>query len=321
RSRSRSRRPAIHDARVTAPAAAVALLAGAIMAVGDEPARPAGPLPQALEISSGAVRIAYPSTWQPLSDAESPAGLSLQAPLGLAPRPGVEAQPHSRLFAGMVPESGPSLLPLDLERRIERTGNRETVRLGTHEAYRYRDVTLSGQDVASTLYTVPTSGGVAMIACSAPRFVDTLEGQCEAMATTLRLSGVESLPLGPNAAYGRLVSGVLVRLDDARRHGRQWLRLAKRAPGQARRAADLETAFRGAAARLASSGSRAGTGEIHRALVESLRGIRNGYGELATAAAAGDRRRYDAARRIVSAREARLSRVLERMRRLGYRLR
>ena len=311
-------RESLQDTRATAPAAAVAMLAGVMLAVGERPARPAEPAPHALHLSAGVLRIAYPSTWQPERNPAGAAALSLGEPAALVPLPGVEAQPDSRLLAGLVTETGPALLHPELERRLGDDLKRETVRLGTHEAYRYRDVALGGQGIHSTVYAVPTSAGVVTLACFSPRFVDTLDGQCEAMATTLSLTGARSLPLGPNAEYGRLVSRIVAEADTARRQGRIRLRLAKRAPGQGRRAADLASVFRRAAERLASSGPEPGAAVIHRELVASLREVRNAYESLARAAASGNRGGYDAARRVVSAREAGLARNLERMRRLGY---
>ena len=313
-------RPRLQGTGATAPAAAVALLAGTMLAVGDAPA-PRAEAPHALQVAAGALRITYPSTWQPEPQPARVADLALGAPLALVPRPGFEAQPDSRLLAGIVGETGPSLLAPDLERRLGDKVKPETVLLGTHEAYRYRNVALSGQKVSSTIYTIPTTAGVATIACFSPEFVDTLKGQCEAMATTLRLSGPRALPLGPNAAYARRVSDIVARADVARRRGRAQLRLAKRAPGQGRRASDLAAVFRRSAARLASGGPEAGTAPVHRDLIGALRAVGDGYKALATAAADHDRRRFDAARRVVSAREAGLTRTLERMRRLGYRLR
>jgi hypothetical protein len=308
--------------RALAPATAAAMLAGLILALSsDEPARPAAQTTLSIhQLGAGHLRISYPSTWQPERRARGAARLSLTAPAALVPRPGVEAQPDSRLVAGMATVTGPSLLSPELERRLD-GAKREAVRLGEHEAFRYRDVPLGGQNVDATLYAVPTSAGVATIACFSPRFIDTLAGQCEAMATTLTLSRADSLPLGPNVAYGRRVDRIVAQADAARRQGRARLRFAKRAPGQGRRAADLAMTFRRSAARLAASGPEAGTALIHRDLVGALRGVRNGYEALSTAAARRDRRGYDAARRLVAQREAALSQALKRMAKLGYRLR
>ena len=297
------------------------MLAGVALAVSDEPAQPAAPAPDALRTSAGVLNIAYPSTWQRQRDSAGAAAFALETPLVLTPRPGIEAKPDSRLLAGLVTETGPSLLAPGLERRLDGRLDRDTVRLRDHEAYRYRDVAVAGDEIQATIYAVPTSAGVATVACLSPRFVDTLEGQCEAMATTLTLSGAQALPLGPNAEYGTLVSRIVARADVARRQNRSQLRRARRPAGQRAQAADLAAVFRRSASRLASSGPRAGTAEVHRQLVDALRGVRNGYEALATAAASRDRRAYAAARRAVSAREAGLMRALERMRRLGYRLR
>ncbi|CAA9473692.1 MAG: hypothetical protein AVDCRST_MAG65-949, partial [uncultured Solirubrobacteraceae bacterium] len=318
----RTSRPALYGMRALAPAAAAAMLAGLVLAVSaDEPAQPAAQtIPSSRQLAAGDMRISYPSTWQPARSGAVAARLSLTAPVALAPRPGVEAQPDSRLVAGMAALTGPSLLSPALERRLEGVMP-EAVRLGEHEALRYRDVPLGGRDVDATLYAVPTTAGVATIACFSPRFIDTLAGQCESMATTMTLARADSLPLGPNVAYGRLVDGIVTRADSARWRGRAQLSYAKRSQGQGRRAAALAMTFRRSAARLAASGPQAGTAVIHEDLVGALRGVRNAYEALATAANRRDRPGYNAARRLVSEREAALSQALKRMSELGYRLR
>lgn len=324
----RRSRPGLQGMRALAPvtaAAALATVMGLILAVSSyEPRQPADQPIRSLQVSAGNLRISYPSTWQIERARSGVAGareLSLTAPIALVPRAGVEPQPGSRLVAGMATVTGSSLLSPQVQRRLDGGVKPETVRLGAHEALRYNDVPLPGEGGHSTLYAVPTSAGVATIVCVSPSLIDTLAGQCEAIATTLAMSGADSLPLGPNVAYGRLVNRIVAQTDVARRRGRAQLRLAERAPGQAQRAADLATTFRRSAARLAAAGPQAGTADVHLALVAALHEVRTAYEALASAAARSDRRGYDAARRLVSAREAGLSRVLERMGDLGYQLR
>lgn len=308
-------------ARIAASAALLALLAGIVVADAPDPIAPAAPAPRALSASSDALRISYPSTWARGSGAPRIPGLGLRDRIVLEQRPGTDGEHVARLVAGVVPATGSSLLPPRLEREWRTVLRREAVEIGGHEAYRYRDVPYDDKRISLTLYAVPTTAGTATIACLTPDLIDSLRGECDAMATTLELRGARTLPLGPNARFGRRVAGVLREVDSTRRAGRWALRVAKRHTGQGRRAADVADVFAEAGRRLSSRGPEAGTATVHADLVDRLRGVGAAYRTLSSSATRADRRAYNSARRAVSAREKGLSRALARMRKLGYRAR
>ena len=53
-----------------------------------------------------------------------------------------------------------------------------------------------------TVYAVPTSAGVATVACAAPAGQGaSLAGQCDAIAASLRLKRATAYPIGPSSAY------------------------------------------------------------------------------------------------------------------------
>ena len=308
--------------RVTAPATALAIAAG-IMLGGAGSAEPTASAPQTLTASSETLRISFPSAWRADASTRRLRGLVLSDSISLVRRAGADGEPTPRLVAGMVAETDPGLLPPRLERRLSGIVRAEPVRLGPHQAYRYRNVPLVAGDESLTLYAVPTSEGTAMVACSTPQvlaFIDAMAGECEAMATLLEVRGARSLPVGPNREYGNSVSEVLAAADSERRRYRTALRAAKRHNGQGRRARDLARTFRYAARRLARRGSEAGTATVHAELLGGLRAVAEGYDALAAGAFRADRADYDSARRQILRAEARLSRTLNGMRWLGYRV-
>lgn len=293
--------------------------AGTVFALTRQPEAPAAEPPQTLSAASDVLRISYPETWRRAStDARIP-GLPLDHLVAVEQQSGADGRPSSRMLAGMVAQTGATLLPPALERRVSGLIEGEPIRLGEYRAHRYRNLPILGWRANVTLYVVPTDAGTATIACVAPRFVDLQRNRCEAMAATLELRDVRALPLGANAAYGRRLATVLEDLDVARVRDRAQLSYARRHTGQGRRAADLSRDFGDAARRLAERGAEAGTAVIHAQLLSDLKTIRDGYLALARAATRADRSAYDSARRMVTTREASFTETLTRLSELGYR--
>ena len=65
------------------------------------------------------------------------------------------------------------------------------MQLGSLQSYRYRELQPNGFDRSLTLYTVPTSAGVATVACyRGSGTASSFARQCEGVATTLELNGL-----------------------------------------------------------------------------------------------------------------------------------
>ena len=93
-------------------------------------------------------------------------GLELSDPIVLAPASG-----PGQLAAGNVEAAtGPALLPASFTRLLPSPpGEGDPVRLGEVQAYLYEGLRPRGLDGSLTLYTAPTAGGVATIACTGIR--------------------------------------------------------------------------------------------------------------------------------------------------------
>ena len=89
-----------------------------------------------------------------------------------------------------------------------------------------------------TLYTVPTSAGVATVACVDP------SADCESIANTLKLNGGTAFPVGPSKEYASTLSKALGGLDKKVQSGRKALQSAKTPKAQAAAAKQLSSAYK-----------------------------------------------------------------------------
>ena len=126
---------------------------------------------------------------------------------------------------------------------------RQAVRLADNklEAYRYANLRPKGIEKPVTLYTVPTSAGVATVACVDP------SADCESIANTLKLNGGTAFPVGPSKEYASTLSKALGGLDKKVQSGRKALQSAKTPKAQAAAAKQLSSAYKDAAATLSKA--------------------------------------------------------------------
>ena len=96
---------------------------------------------------------------------------------------------------------------------------RQAVRLADNklEAYRYPNLRPNGLDQPVTLFTVPTSEGVATVACVDP------SADCESIANTLKLNAGTAFPVGPSKEYAAGLGKTLGTLDKKVAAGRKAL--------------------------------------------------------------------------------------------------
>ena len=89
------------------------------------------------------------------------------------------------------------------------------------QAYRYPNLRPRGLSKPVTLYTAPTSAGVATVACVAPT------ADCETIANSLKLKSGTAFPVGPSKAYAASLGKILGRLNRTVKSQRPALQSAK----------------------------------------------------------------------------------------------
>lgn len=268
----------------------------------------------------GPVALSFPANeWRASQQAPDIPGLELTDPVVLT---SVEGEGAGTLVAGTGSAArGPRLLPPAFVALLERTPRREAVRLGSVTALRYSNLEHLRTQGRLTVYAVPTTAGVVTVACLAAgaNARETL-AQCEAVATTLTLRGVESLPLGANTRYATAVNTALTALDQQRTDARRRLREARTPAAQARVAEGLARAFSAAATALEQAPAGPVEEGVHRALVNSLRRSNGAYELLARAAREHRPLAYDRAAAAVGRAEEAIDASLDALARLGYRV-
>ena len=278
--------------------------------------RDEAPPPPPRAESGGRLGVTVPGLWRRLAEAPAVPGLRLADAIALGP-PGSTG---AALVAGTAEPSGSLLLPATLLRRLaDRPQNDDTVALGTFQAYRYANLTPRGFDGRLNIYAVPTTAGVASVACVAPASVDGFLDECERVASTLELSEGEPVPLGPDRRYAARLDRAIARLNRIRGAGRSRLQGARTPAGQARTATALAAAYRRAATSLARGRSlNPAEQRANGRIVSALRTTQAAYTRMAAAARAADRGRYNAARAAVVRGEAAVQRGVEALEPLGY---
>ena len=292
---------------------AIAGAAGTSAVLG-RPGEEAPPPPRAE--ASGRLGVTVPGQWRRLAEAPAVPGLRLADAIAVGP-PGSTG---AALVAGTAEPSGPVLLPATFLRRLEDPPeNDDTVALGAFQAYRYANLTPEGFDGRMNVYAVPTTAGVASVACVAPASVDGFLAECERVASTLELSEGDPVPLGPDRRYAARLDRVIARLNRIRGAGRSRLQGARTPAGQARTAGGLAAAYREAATSLGRGSSlNPAEQQANGQIVAALRTTQEAYTRMAAAARAGDRGRYNAARAAVGRGETAVQRGVESLEPLGY---
>jgi hypothetical protein len=264
--------------------------------------------------SAGNLGLSFPSSWERQSAQPRIPGMKMSDPIVLA------SGQEGRLEAGLVAAEGPTLLPAGFRKRLP--GDLEPgepVGLGELQAYRYDGLEPNGANRPLTLYTVPTTAGVATIACSASAEAGAaVLDECEAVATTLELSGAEAFALGPDEAYAKSLGEVLEKLSSAREGGEAALGRADTQGAQGAAADRLAGAYAAASRELDDVEVSPADAEANSGILAALGAIAAAYRRLGSAARDGDSGAYAAARDDVDRGGARLERALKDLEALGY---
>jgi hypothetical protein len=266
----------------------------------------------------GTLQLRYPTKWQLGPTLPAIPGMTFSEPLKLGPAPAVGG-----LSAGEVTDgSGPTLLSPSFRARVQGGVPRgEPVQLGSVAGYRYSGLRVRGLSGSLTVYAVPTTAGVATIACwnagPAGQAVDT---QCQQVAGTLRLIGVTPYSLGPNASYAHSVSDAFGRLGTTVGSGLTALRTAGTPGAQAKAAQQVAAGYSAAASDLGKVTVPPAERDAHAAIVGALRRLADAYGSAAAAAAASNSGAYTRARGQITAASDALGKALRGLAALGYKV-
>ena len=264
---------------------------------------------EATTAENDAMRLEVPAGWTRSTTLPAVPGLTLDGATGYT------APDGGTVLFGTVDSDNSALLPTGL---IEAAGGvpaqRTPVALGPDElqAFRYSDVEVEGLDQPLTVYALPTSQGVATVAC--------LPGSatCEGVANTLELTAGDPLPVGPSGQYAQAVEGALGDLSARAGKAGAALRRAQTPSAQSAAARDLQAAYRRASQALGEQQVNPADASTNARLVAALGATAKAYGQAASAAAAGSEPRYQQAGKAVNAARRDIDGALEGLRAAGY---
>ena len=203
-------------------AAVIAAVLGFVIGGGSGGSEDEGGGAPTVAASNADVEAKFPSDWKKISDVAGDPGHAVR----LADRAGARRRrgrrEHRRrpgqerqqldAAAGRLPHRARARLGR-AARRARRFGSRTTSSRPTATRTSARD----GLDQPVTLYTVPTSAGVATVACVDP------SADCESIANTLKLNAGTAFPVGPSKAYAAGLGKTLGTLDKKVSAGRKAL--------------------------------------------------------------------------------------------------
>ena len=187
------------------------------------------------------------------------------------------------------------------------------------EAWRYTRLRPVGVARELTVYTVPTSAGVATVACAVPAGQGaSLAAQCDAIAGTLQLKKATAYPVGASDTYATALNGTIGELQQTSRSQEASLQGAQTLAGQAAAANALASAYDAAAAQLAALRLSPADRQANAALVTALRGAAAAYRKAARAATSGDAEAYRTASAAVPAATTQVNSALAGVAAAGY---
>ena len=237
--------------------------------------------------SSGGLSLKVPTGWSATKDL--PAVPGLQSPTALAGTGGGtiefgkadDSAANSTLLSGELIKAGGVSergTPVDLG--------------GGVQAYRYPNLKIGGGRTA-TVFAVPTTNGVATLACvPAKGGEDAFAPVCDAVATTFRVTDGKPFPVGPSKDYADRLSSSLGKLDRQRTAAQSALAKAKTRKQQAGATDRLAAAYSGAAKTLGGLDLSPADVFANTQLVDALRATGAAYKQAAKAARSKDRAGY-----------------------------
>ncbi len=296
--------------RTLAGAVAVAVVGFALARYGAGKTT-AAPPPLSRQASVADITIDYPPTWHAVAAQTVPL-----VPMGDVLTLAADAAKRSLLIIGTQQSATPSGLPAQLAATVPATTKPQLVTLGKARFYRFLNLTPKGQNVAESVYTLPTSVGTVTAVCSAPSFTTSFTSSCERALATLKLTTGNIRSIGVDPGYALELNRILGPLNDVRRSAGPGLRSSKVA-ARARAASALAAAH----ARAASAAGHITVGEVssaNQALVTALNRNAAAYKALSQAAAKQDVSAYGRAEASLVSAGSGLDAAYTQLRLLGY---
>ena len=308
----------------------VVLIVAAAAALGGRSSSPAGSdagetvaAPSA-NVTSPDLALRVPRGWSKMRRAPE-LGLPL-ARAAAASKGGRAAGPAVEF--GMVKGSeaaNDALLPASFLSSVGRSADapprRTAVRLPSQglQAWRYRNLRPVGTGDAVTVYTVPTSAGVATVACAvAPGQAAALARQCDAIASTLRVRRATAYPIGPSKTYASTLNAAVGDVQQSTDANQPNLDQSDTLAGQAAAANALASAYESAARQLAALNLSPADRAVNGPLVSALQTAARAYRGAARSATSGDADAYLTASAAIPGAKAQLNTALAAVRAAGY---
>jgi serine/threonine protein kinase len=276
-------------------------------------------------LTGPAMSLRVPVGWRPL---RTPAelGVPFTRPVAAASRRD-PAEPMIVQF-GMVrgrQAANSTLLPESLLASTGRASDsappRTALRLPAQglQAWRYDGLRPVGTNRELTVYTVPTSAGVATVVCAVPpQLARALRAQCDAIAGTLRLRRATPYPVGASSTYASALNGTIGHLKATTQAQQTGLESAQTLAGQGAAAQALAGSYAEAAKALAVLELSPADAGANTQLVAALRGAAAAYRRAARAARGGNPDAYRAASAAIPLATARVNSALAGIRAGGY---
>jgi hypothetical protein len=300
-------------------AAIIAAIAGFVIGGGSGGSEDTGGGAPTAAASNADVSAKFPSDWKKISQVPEIPGYTFASPIAMAPG---GAAGGEAVVLGQVKEgaANSSLLPGGLRSALGLDAGelppRQPVQLVDNklQAYRYPKLRPNGIDQPVTLYTVPTSAGVATVACVDP------SADCESIANTLKLNAGTAFPVGPSKEYAAGLSKTLGTLNKKVQAGRKALRGADSPKQQAAAAKGLSNAYKSASASISKLETSPADTAANQDLASALKATGNAYGKMAAAASSGNKGAYGKASDAVEKAEESVAQALRGLEAAGYKL-
>ena len=231
----------------------------------------------AIRVSASGITLKVPAGWGDTGDLPQVPGFAAGAVSLGGPKGGAVV-----VGRGDSTAANSTLLASDLRAAVGTLPEKTVADLGDGvQAARYAKLSLGGGETA-TVYAVPTTAGVATLACTAD------DKTCDSIAASMRISDGDTFAVGPSPAYSEDIDGALSKLEKQEKSAAAALRNAGKRSSQAAATAQLASAYTGAARTLSKLKVSPADTLLNRQLVDALRATGSAYNK-----AAGEARRKD----------------------------
>ena len=267
-------------------------------------------------VSSGPITVSIPTGWQRQPPVSTGAGLQLQNELVVGPI----APARGMLVIGNTNTTDPSLLPNTLLTALPGGAPaRQVVKLGGSQFYRYVNLRPSGVNGLVSVYALPTTtAGTVLAACLPNGAAASFGADCERVLSSLKLSGVSAVGLGPSSTLASQLSATVGTLNKAVSAGQGRLRSAGKPGQQAAAASQLATAYTQAASSIRKLDAPSTASVAVSALAASLAKSGHDYAALSRAASHNDGHAYTAAGKAIRADSGSVNAAFAQLAKLGY---